>query len=86
MLTSFPMLTLSELFDHTGRRRNGSTYKAKKTGVLHSELVFQGRLGQRMPQDNQARKLLDKIIGECQLRNTGWRCIVGWAIKSNEPK
>lgn len=80
-VTHFPILTLSELFDHRDKR-NVPTAEAQEAGTSDFGMCFQERLRKTFSQDKEAEKLLAMILKECHLRNTGWKCVVGWAVKS----
>jgi hypothetical protein len=84
MLTHFPILTLSELFDHRGEKRNVPTAETQEAGTSEFGRYFQQRLLETFSQDKEAEKLLASILKECHLRNTGWKCVVGWAVKSEK--
>ena len=82
MVTYFPILTLRELFDHSGGRRNVAMSGAQEARMSDYGMSPQQSVRKAFLQTSQGRKLLDKIYEECEIRHTGWKCIVGWAVKS----
>jgi hypothetical protein len=65
-----------------GDKRNVRTAEAQEARRSEFGVYFQQRLQKTFSQDKEAGKLLAMILKECHLRNTGWKCVVGWAVKS----
>lgn len=76
---TFQPFTLCQLYDQYGSNRtageNGSSAEIEPHRLHpHSR-----------EKKSQTRRLLAQIRHECELRETGWKCLIGWAVKAGRP-